>query len=110
VTGRPDLTFTSSGTSAVVGDCKYKILPSSDYIHADIYQVVTYCIAAGVHHGLVVYPRHELSRDRILRIAHSELTLHLIAIDLSEQGQALDYACEQLAQKLEDIPAFSIQC
>jgi 5-methylcytosine-specific restriction enzyme subunit McrC len=107
VTGRPDLTFISDRTTAIVGDCKYKILPSSDYIHADIYQVVTYCIAAGVRHGVIVYPRHELSHNRIVEIARSELALHLIAIDLSQQGQALDQACDQLAQRLEAIPVWS---
>jgi 5-methylcytosine-specific restriction enzyme subunit McrC len=61
---RPDLTLQCAGHPVLIVDAKWKALPRSPLVTTDCYQVLAYCTALGVRHGVLVYPSR---RDRLWR-------------------------------------------
>lgn len=94
--GIPDLTIASRGRISSLGDCKYKTTPSN----ADLFQVLSYCTAAGADIGFVVYPKHELPVDRAIEIRTTGTVLCLLQIDLSQAGERLAIAGRDLSEKV----------
>ena len=52
---KPDLCLLNSGRVVWVGDAKYKLLPSSAYRNADLYQLLAYTVAMGLPGGTLIY-------------------------------------------------------
>lgn len=55
----PDLVFQRGLSVQAVGDCKFKLAPSS----GDFYQVLAYCIGKNTEKGLLLFARGESSRE-----------------------------------------------
>lgn len=73
---RPDFMIMDDCRPLLVGDAKWKRLPGSPLVTADLYQLITYCTALGVKYGLLVYPGQ---RDRHWKycLARAPLTVEI---------------------------------
>lgn len=80
---RPDLVLSHAGVPILIGDCKYKKMESTDHKHSDLYQILAYCISLDVTSGVLVYPRHNTTRDDRIDVRHSPISIRETSIDLS---------------------------
>ena len=78
---RPDLVWRAGSSCRFVGDAKYKWLAPSGFQHADIYQMLAYCIAADLPSGLLIYAKGE-SESGVHRIRNTNKTIELASLDL----------------------------
>jgi 5-methylcytosine-specific restriction enzyme subunit McrC len=78
---QPDLSWWIHGRCRFVGDVKYKRL-EGDARNADLYQLLTYAIAANLDDAMVIYASGEAGR-RVHEIRHVNKRLHVLTLDLS---------------------------
>ena len=69
-------------------------------MNTDYYQVLAYCTAAGVSRGLLLYPKHELLAEDELAVAHSEVRISRLNIDLDKDWKLLGDECRVFAGKV----------
>ncbi|MCY3654994.1 MAG: hypothetical protein OXG95_00040 [Chloroflexi bacterium] len=86
----PDLMWRSGpgGSPAFVGDAKYKRIEPDGFRHADVYQMLAYCIASDLPSGLLVYSAKEHEPTSHL-IRHIGKTIEIAALDLSRDPKAI---------------------
>ena len=103
----PDLSWWppgSAGTGSLpcfVGDAKYKKLELQGFRHADIYQMLAYCTAAGLPSGLLIYAAGE-DEPPTYRINHAGKTIEVASLDLSGTPEAILDSVRQLAGRVHD--------
>ena len=105
----PDLSWWPSGPirgkprPVFVGDAKYKKLEGDgrrdkpDFIHADIYQMLAYCTAADLSHGLLVYAAGE-GEPGWYEIEHAGKTIEVESLNLSGAPVAILDEVDRLAK------------
>ena len=105
----PDLSWWPSGPimektrPVFVGDAKYKKLEGDgrrdkpDFIHADIYQMLAYCTAADLSHGLLVYAAGE-GEPGWYEIEHAGKTIEVESLNLSGTPVAILDEVDRLAK------------
>jgi 5-methylcytosine-specific restriction enzyme subunit McrC len=81
---RPDFTVADHGSPFLVGDAKWKRVTGSPLVTSDLYQVLSYCTALGIKHGLLVYPG---GRDRLWSYSLSRAPLGLDICTLCVTGR-----------------------
>jgi 5-methylcytosine-specific restriction enzyme subunit McrC len=79
---RPDISWWEAGQCRFVGDVKYKRLEAGGIQHADVYQLVSYTIAADLPQGLLVYAAGE-REPGVHEIVHVGKMLTIITMDLA---------------------------
>ena len=101
----PDLSWWPPGLNVgislpcFVGDAKYKRLDDPGFRHADIYQMLAYCMAADLPSGLLIYAAGEYERSEY-RINHAGKTLEVTALDLSGTPAAILGEVNRLAERV----------
>lgn len=108
---KPDMSVLSAGVPVLLGDAKYKLLDGDQKGHADLYQMLAYCTADGIDHGVLVYPKWEHIEESTVRIRKSPIAISRVSIDLN--GSIADVRGEvmRLAKRLSALvsePAVSI--
>ena len=85
---RPDIVWKRRGVPVAIIDAKYKAEKPTGYPNADLYQLLAYCTALGLHEGHLIYAkgneapaRHEVRQSGIQILCH--------ALDLSQPPDAL---------------------
>lgn len=100
----PDLIVRRNGLDCAVGDAKYKRLELDGWPHADLYQLLAYCIALGLQQGLLIYADAEEPRSETVR--EIGITMNIVGVDLAapprEVLAATRHAAQQLIQQAED--------
>ena len=90
---RPDLVWRVGGRCVFVGDAKYKRIKDERIPNADLYQMLAYVTASGLHGGMLIYAKEEgESGGTIYRVRNSgkELKeLHVVALDLEGDLSAI---------------------
>ena len=71
-----------------VGDAKYKRLEPDGFKHADVYQMLAYCVASRLPSGLLVYAADEHDPTSHV-IRHVGKTIEIAALDLSDGPDAI---------------------
>ena len=94
---RPDLLVSRNLGPVLVADCKYKRLDHEPFRHHDVYQVLAYCTAFGIDHGMLIYPRSERSVSGDLSIRNRGTVIRQIGLDLAGTPNDLQVACDELA-------------
>lgn len=97
---QPDLLFEEHETPVLVADCKYKRVNPDAGTDSDLYQMVAYCTALGLTHGVLIYPRHLLDVDDEIAIRHSPVCLHRTSINLGLPLAGLDAECARLGAQM----------
>ena len=88
----PDLMWRSriEGTPEFVGDAKYKRIEPDGFKHADIYQMLAYCIATDLPSGLLVYTADEHEPHRYaIKHAGKTIEVEVAALDLRGSPEAI---------------------
>ena len=104
---KPDLSWWPSGTvrngarPIFVGDAKYKN-PGSGFEHADIYQMLAYCTAAGLPSGLLVYAAGD-SEPGTYKIRNSDTTIEVESLDLRGTPEAILDEVGTLAEAVKTL-------
>jgi 5-methylcytosine-specific restriction enzyme subunit McrC len=78
---QPDLILRRADVDCAVGDAKYKRLEFADWPHADLYQLLAYCVALGLPRGLLIYA--EAGADRIETVKEAGTELEIVSVDLA---------------------------
>jgi 5-methylcytosine-specific restriction enzyme subunit McrC len=78
---KPDLILRAEGLDCAVADAKYKRLAPADWPHADLYQLLAYCVALRLHRGLLIYAESSLPRSETVEAAG--ITMEVVGVDLA---------------------------
>ena len=83
---RPDITWWEAGQCRFVGDVKYKRLKAEGIVHADMYQLFSYTVAADLPEGLLVYAAGE-REPGMHEIVHVGKMLTILTLDLASMPE-----------------------
>lgn len=92
---RPDLLIEQAGRPVLVLDVKWKRRKGSPLVREDLYQVLAYCTALGVHRAVLVYPGR---RDREGKYELASGPMRVAIRTLRVTGSRED--CQRSLQKL----------
>ena len=99
---RPDISWWELGRCRFVGDVKYKRVEASRIPNADLYQLLSYTIAADLPRGLLVYASGE--RDPgVHQIVHVGKELTVMTLNLAGSREAILGQIRELAEKVKDM-------
>lgn len=102
---RPDLVhYDTQGRPDAVVDAKYKAETTSGYPYADLYQVLGYCTALGLHCGHLIYAQGESAAARH-DIVNTGITVVQHPLDLRQPVRGLLVDVDRLAAKLVAQPS-----
>ena len=95
----PDLMWhgPGAGKPVFVGDAKYKRIEPDGFKHADIYQMLAYCIASDLPSGLLVYAADEHDPQTYV-VRHVDKTIEVAALDLRGSPEAILEDVDRLAR------------
>jgi 5-methylcytosine-specific restriction enzyme subunit McrC len=97
---RPDLVVLRGATPLVIADAKYKLSSGAHQGHADLYQLLAYCTAEQVRHGVLIYPRWEFAGETTVRVRNSPVEIERFAIDLGGSIENVRAEVQRLAMRL----------
>ena len=83
-------------------DAKWKRLDGSPLVTPDVYQMLAYCTALGVRHGVLVYPGGR-NRTWEYRLNAAPVTLTVRQLHVVGTGTALNAAVVGLARLLRRL-------
>ncbi|EXF25797.1 restriction endonuclease [Nesterenkonia sp. AN1] len=89
---RPDIVHTLDGRPVAVADVKYKVLGESSGVPAeDVYQVLAYCTALGLHTGHLIHvaKSNEVEGPRRIHITGSSITIQLSGLNVTVEPAGL---------------------
>ena len=101
----PDLCWWSPGYARsgprprIIGDAKYKKLDTPGFRHADIYQMLAYCIAADVSSGLLIYAARE-DEHATYRINHAGKVIEVATLNLTGAPEDILGEVDRLAERV----------
>ena len=101
----PDLSWWALATNenelraCFVGDAKYKKLDTPGFQHTDIYQMLTYCTAADLPSGLLIYAAGEDVSGKY-RINHAGKTIEVATLDPSGAPEHILGGVDRLADRV----------
>ena len=84
-----------------VGDAKYKRPEGEGFEHADIYQMLAYCIAADLPSGTLVYAAGE-GEPGIHKVRHVDRTIDVETLNLEGSPEAILKEVSRLARRIQD--------
>jgi 5-methylcytosine-specific restriction enzyme subunit McrC len=96
---RPDFTVAWGGRLVLVGDVKWKVLAKTPLLTADVYQVLAYCTALGVHRGVLVYPGRR-NWVWVYRLAHAPVTLEIRTVRVTGSREACARSLRLLGRRV----------
>ena len=99
---QPDLSWWKSGQCLFVGDVKYKRLEAGGIKHADLYQLLSYTIAANLPRGLLIYAAGETEQG-VHEIIHVGKELSIVTLDLEGAPDELLGQVGQLAERISGM-------
>ena len=103
---RPDLSWwlrsaRDGWRTIFVADAKYKA-PEAGFEHGDVYQMLAYCTAAALPHGMLVYAASEVPPESY-KIKHSDTTIVLASIDLTGEPESILNNVDALADQVRAL-------
>jgi 5-methylcytosine-specific restriction enzyme subunit McrC len=101
---RPDISWWEAGRCLFVGDAKYKRINVPGIKHADIYQLLAYCIASRLEGGLLIYAKGEGDPARHV-VRHLGRELHVVALDLEMQPEGILSQFDEIADLVLSLRA-----
>lgn len=94
---KPDLTLWRGGECVWVGDAKYKLTTTGH--EDDIYQLLAYCLATGLHRGALVYADRHAGAHHQVRLGGPLLEVR--GLDLAGAPTAIEAQIRQLAEAIK---------
>jgi 5-methylcytosine-specific restriction enzyme subunit McrC len=97
---KPDLCLVHNQRVLWVGDVKYKRLPGSTYLNADLYQLLAYAIGFDLPEGTLIYAADDGLASAEHVVVHNHIRLRSIALDLGDPPAKLLKSIENIAQRI----------
>jgi 5-methylcytosine-specific restriction enzyme subunit McrC len=97
---RPDIFIRDRGLPVAVADCKYKRTDPEVYKNHDYYQVLSYCIAAGVPRGLLIYPLDEMVTNDNIQVRNTRISIDQLTINLGGPFQQFRRECRYFTEQV----------
>jgi 5-methylcytosine-specific restriction enzyme subunit McrC len=94
---KPDLVLLRHGEPVAVADAKYVELDEG-WPHANVYQLLAYCVALGLPRGLLIYASQR--PPEVQRVRRSGTELEVVGIDMSKRSDALVEEARFAAKRL----------
>jgi 5-methylcytosine-specific restriction endonuclease McrBC regulatory subunit McrC len=91
----------------LAADCKYKRTESEAYKNHDYYQILSYCIATGVKHGMLIYPLDAVATDDIVQIRNTGIAIEQKTINLGLPFKQFQQECEHFAGEVLSLATLS---
>lgn len=104
----PDLMWLDGREPVFVGDAKYKRTDNRAVPNADLYQMLAYCVAAGLPSGLLVYAQGEDEPARHL-VRNANVTIEVEALDLDGEPEAVLASVARLAHCIKERHARRVE-
>lgn len=98
---RPDILVHSNGRVRAVVDAKYKSERNGRFPHADVYQMLAYCLKFGLAEGHLVYARGEEDVKSYV-LDPPGVTIHCHALNLDQSPDLLMADMELLAARIAE--------
>ena len=95
---RPDLVLRRRGQDVAVADVKYKELEPEKWPHADLYQLLAYCVSLGLPAGLLIYASaHPLENHLVQQV---DISLEVVGIEIRGKPRDLEAHVRSAAKRL----------
>lgn len=101
---KPDISWWEAGECLFIGDAKYKRINVPGVKHADIYQLLAYCVATELPGGLLIYAKGEGDPATHV-VRHLDKELHVIALDLEQSPDAILHQFDDIALRIRHLRA-----
>jgi len=85
---RPDISWWTGAACRFVGDVKYKRIDVQGIKHADLYQLLAYCVATDLPGGMLIYAAGE-AEPATHRVVMLGKELEVVTLDLSESPEEI---------------------
>jgi 5-methylcytosine-specific restriction enzyme subunit McrC len=95
---QPDLVLRGEGQDLAVGDAKYKELKPGEWPHADLYQLLAYCLSLGLPAGLLIYASDQPLEKHV--VERAGVNLEVFGIEMSSRPRDLDARVRTAARRL----------
>ena len=98
----PDISWWDAGTCVFVGDAKYKRIRAEGIKHPDLYQLLSYVIAADLPAGLLIYAAGEADPviHEVIRLGKR---LEVASLDLKGDERSILNQVKVLAQRIRRL-------
>jgi len=110
---RPDITLKKNKCEILVVDAKYKLLSQKDFeqgkaVDSDVNQIVSYCLAIPVKHGVLVYPKIQGAvveeTPQPVQVREKDVKFSIKAVDLTRTTREGFMAeCDSFSQYIQKI-------
>ena len=97
---RPDILVRKNGETLLIADCKYKKLHQGDFSNHDVYQMLAYCMAAGIARGALFYPVHNAQLWGEIHIPNSQVLIREMSLDLGGRLEEFEVECDRFARQV----------
>jgi 5-methylcytosine-specific restriction enzyme subunit McrC len=81
-----------------VADAKYKELEPGKWPHADLYQLLAYCVSLGLPAGLLIYANERPFESHT--VERAGVNLEVIGIEMSDEPHRLETRVRRAARRL----------
>ena len=98
ITIQPDLILRSEGQDLAVGDAKYKELKPGEWPHADLYQLLAYCVSLELPAGLLIYASERPLERHVVERAGTNL--EVVGVEMAGSPWSLDARVREAAGRL----------
>ena len=98
VSMKPDLILTSGSDRVAVGDAKYIELNPNGWPHANLYQLLAYCVGLGLPRGLLIYANYR--QPLAHRVIKAGIDLEVRGINMTLPPALLILEARKAAQHL----------
>ena len=95
----PDISWWQGTRCCFVGDVKYKRINVKGIKHPDIYQLLSYTIAAGVPEGILIYAKGE-EEPAVHNITMANKRIKVMALDLEGEPRDVIAQIERVARNV----------
>ena len=104
---RPDLVIRRDGRAVLAADCKYKRTEAEAYKNHDYYQILAYCIATGVKHGMLIYPLDAVATDDTVQVRKTHIAIEQKTINLGLPFKQFQQECGHFAGEVLSLATLS---
>ncbi len=95
---RPDLVLRGGGRDLAVADVKYKELKPGKWPHADLYQMLAYCVSLGLPSGLLIYASERPLETH--EVENAGVYLRIVGVGTTGAPKDLESQTRRAAQRL----------
>jgi 5-methylcytosine-specific restriction enzyme subunit McrC len=96
----PDISWWNGAVCQFIGDVKYKKSRGDRGQNPDVYQVLSYVVAADVPSGLLIYAKGE-EHPGVHRVRHLGRSIEIAALDLSAPPEGVLRQIGEIARRIQ---------